>query len=67
VLAIIKTVMQKNKEKKEKKPPVKKEDSSVALKNKSSKNIAGKEKIDEQNSDGSGGAFEEFIDQQHDE
>jgi len=59
--------MQKNKEKTEKKPPVKKEDNSPASKNKFPEKAAGKEKIDEQNSDGSGGAFEEFIDQRHDE
>jgi hypothetical protein len=60
--------MQKDKAVKlaEKKPQVKKEDNKVKLKNKQDKAVR-QEHIDEQNSDGSGGAFEEFIDQHHDE
>jgi hypothetical protein len=64
---IPKTVMQKSKDKTEKKLPVKKEHSDVAPKTKPTKKPDFKEKIDEQDSDGSGGAFEEFIDQQRDE
>jgi hypothetical protein len=45
-----------------KKSSIKKEGRKVKLKNKEDKNSPQK-KIDEQNSDGSGGAFEEFIDQ----
>jgi hypothetical protein len=56
--------MQKSKDKEEKKPLEKKEDSSITSKNKPAENNADKKKIDEQDSDGSGGAFEEFIDQQ---
>ena len=59
--------MQKNKDKEEKKSPEKKEDSKVTAKNKPAKDPANKKKIDEQNSDGSGGAFEEFIDQHREE
>jgi hypothetical protein len=60
--------MQKNKDKTVKKLPVKKADSDLTRKNKPAKNDPPKkESIDEQNSDGSGGAFEEFIDQQRDE
>ena len=59
--------MQKNKKKEEKKPPVNKQDNIDPAKNKSTTKPAHKEKIDEQNSDGSGGAFEEFIDKQRDE
>jgi hypothetical protein len=60
--------MQKDKRAKltEKKLQAVKENSKAKGKNKEQKNVLTK-KIDEQNSDGSGGAFEEFIDQRSEE
>ena len=59
--------MQKNKDKEEKKPLIKKDDAGITSKNEPTNDVADKSKIDEQNSDGSGGAFEEFIDQHREE
>ena len=63
--------MQKNKgelpKHKESKQVQKEEQTKAKLKNKQPDRTTQRKTIDEQDSDGSGGAFEEFIDQQNDE